>query len=100
MLLAVWVVLGEGADQLTAPPTNSIVGRIQAGNEDEKSSYLVKVWKNKQNKCQCFIQSIKYISHTISCVHGIGKVSNHFQCFLHLLGIFFGTFDSIWIEDI
>jgi hypothetical protein len=47
MLLAVRVVLGEGANQLTAPPTNSIVGRIQAGDEDEKSSYLVKVWKNK-----------------------------------------------------
>jgi hypothetical protein len=64
MLLAVWVVLGEGADQLTAPPTNSIVGRIQAGNEDEKSSYLVKVWKKQAKQVSMFYSINKiYISY-------------------------------------
>ena len=45
--LAVWVVLGESANQLTGPPTNSIVGRVQAGNENEKSTNLVKVCRDK-----------------------------------------------------
>ena len=45
--LAVGVVLGESANQLTCPPTNSIVGRVQAGNENEKSTNLVKVCRDK-----------------------------------------------------